>query len=130
MAELKGICSNCENECTQENQCDVCGKILCDDCKKECADCDRILCEECAIECPECGGISCEDCVLTCSICGESYCSGCVGAAIGTCAQCEEVFCHKCGDVIDEDDIATDFGAESLCGNCYSRSRRRGHRRY
>ena len=42
---------------------------------EECQDCGRVLCENCSYSCNECGGIFCCNCTTGCASCGNLFCN-------------------------------------------------------
>lgn len=94
MGERNNVCIDCKKNVDDIYECDSCGSILCEDCRKDfttgpgssygyCKDCS--LCPICGEEhnmhedfhC-ECGVKGCENCGEFCNICGEGFCVNCI----------------------------------------------------
>ena len=104
----KKVCSLCYKECAQCKEkycpnctdnfeniiCDICQKMICDECKvniETCFLCSKNICRNCSSKC-FCGNNYCNLCSYECEKCGRRTCNKCLSKCV-----CEvAVFCKDC----------------------------------
>ena len=79
-------CEHCDTKVTEMDlqlghaeQCEICEKILCENCKHEFSTCSR------------CGDDFCDSCIQECSVCDNMLCDECHDDSLGVCEDCEDL---------------------------------------
>ena len=90
-------CKNCGNIFEENNKCEICKKVCCNDCTNKngnlkCIICQKKLCLECSSKCINCSNNHCKVCSKICENCKNSTCIKCYSE----CACGKEKYCNKC----------------------------------
>ena len=94
MGEEKEVCKDCEKSVEDYYECDICGCVLCEDCRIDFTTGPGSsfgYCHDCSL-CRFCGNVHNMHDDFHCTLCGETGCESCRKE----CERCDDVFCEEC----------------------------------